>query len=205
MSVQGVAVDKDVPEQMVGDAAHPAWTGDHSFRARYRLEVDSDRCTVTVTLRIHLVGATTAAERKAWTDAIMAKWNNRFKLCCDDDCIQGYAIRFILLFVGAADDPHVTVTVHPAAAPAGADMANWNIGDTTDVTHEFGHCIGNPDEYFTVNGHDYGPGRQVPSNVMNNPADDPEPRHLSMIREIASVLLGGSNRCIARRVTEPCQ
>lgn len=210
MGVQQAPVDLPVTEHMTGDAAHPAFTGDHSFRARFQFMIDSDNCTITIIVRIHLVGAaTTPAQRQAWSNAVAAKWSKTYKLCCDDDCANGYAISCKLEFVNDPADAHYTVTVHPAGAPIGADMTNWNLGGpastTDDVTHEFGHYIGNPDEYFTVNGHDYGPGRQDPNTVMNNPAMLPKWENFSLIKHLSEVFLGSGTQCVARRATEPCR
>jgi hypothetical protein len=204
VSFQQCPVDLPVVEHMVGDATHPAWTRDFSFRVRFQFAIDSDACTIVITVRIHLTGAAVgAAQQTAWSDAIAAKWNRL--------CANGYQISFSVTFVATAADAHYVVNVHGAADPVGADMSNWNVDGTNpaenrnDVTHEFGHMIGNTDEYFTVNGHDYGPGRQVPNNVMNNPSEIAEPKHVSMIRRIAEGFLGKGSKCIARRVTEPCQ
>ena len=40
-------------------------------------------------------------------------------------------------------------------------MQGWGKNDTVDVTHEFGHMLGNPEEYFTTDGHDYTNGGTV--------------------------------------------
>jgi hypothetical protein len=37
-------------------------------------------------------------------------------------------------------------------------MTDWGTADRTDITHEFGHMLGNAEEYFTTNGTDYTAG-----------------------------------------------
>jgi len=62
--------------------------------------------------------------------------------------------------------------------------------DTVDVNHEYGHMLGALDEYFTVNGVNYGAGRQPAGNIMNNPANQPIATHYDVVRATASGLLG---------------
>jgi hypothetical protein len=75
-------------------------------------------------------------------------------------------------------------------------MTDWGTGDTTDVTHEFGHMLGNPEEYFTTNGVDYTNGgsrrgfRDQGGGIMNNPADVPFERHYDTIKQNAAEMLG---------------
>jgi hypothetical protein len=210
MGVLQAPVDRQITEHMVGDAKHPANTGDHSFRSRFQFRIDTDHCTIWVVVRIFLTGAaTTPAQRQAWSSAVAGKWSNTYKLCCSDDCTDGYAINCGLEFVNDAGGAHYTVTVHAAGAPVTTSMTDYNLGGgqsaLDDLTHEFGHYIGNTDEYFTVNGHDYGPGRQDPSTVMNNPAMAPKWENFGLIREIAEGLLGHGAKCVARRRGEPCR
>jgi len=86
-----------------------------------------------------------------------------------------------------------------------ADMTKWGMSDTTDVAHEFGHMLGNPEEYFTTNGVDYTMGgtrrgfRDEGGGIMNNPTEDPFTRHYELIRRYAAKLLGvPESRCTVR-------
>jgi len=58
------------------------------------------------------------------------------------------------------------------------------------------------DEYFTVNGVNYGPGRQATGNIMNNPANAAAVHHYELIRAAASDLLGTS--CSTNSVNVRC-
>lgn len=58
------------------------------------------------------------------------------------------------------------------------DMSRWGDTDRTGILHEFGHMIGNPDEYtctaFTKTGHTwsadiYGAKSYTTNSIMNNP------------------------------------
>jgi len=82
------------------------------------------------------------------------------------------------------------------------NMGNWGATDTTDVRHEFGHMLGALDEYFTVNGVNYGPGGQATGNIMNNPANAAAAHHYELIRAAASDLLGTS--CSTNSVNVRC-
>ena len=135
--------------------------------------------------------------RPAWENAIEAAWGNRFKLCCGGCCcLNGYTIAMDIQFVTAGE--HHAVTVGGSTA----NMTNWGAADTVDVSHEVGHMLGNPEEYFTVDGVAYGPARQPGGNIMNNPANPPEAKHYGLVRSAAQGLLGGG--CTTRRLDEPC-
>jgi hypothetical protein len=73
-------------------------------------------------------------------------------------------------------------------------MTDWGTGDTTDITHEFGHMLGNPEDYFTTNGHNYATGgkagfRDPGGGVMNNPAERAHRRHFNLLREQVAKML----------------
>ncbi len=75
-------------------------------------------------------------------------------------------------------------------------MTGWGVDDTTDITHEFGHMLGCPEEYFTTDGTDYTAGgtksgfRDAVGGIMNNPSNDPKPANYKLIRENAAAAMG---------------
>jgi hypothetical protein len=167
------------------------------------LTLDQPNCRVTVTVRLRLAGAITPAQRTAWETAIETKWSNTFKLCCTEDCCAtccaaGYTIVCDVQFVAAGE--HHVVNVGPATT----NMTNWSAADTIDVTHEFGHMLGNKEEYFTVDGTDFGAPRQPGGNVMNNPANGAVARHFDLIRTEAQALIGAGTTCTVKGVGEAC-
>ena len=103
-------------------------------------------CTA-VTVRIRLVpdagisAATMATLRTTWQNGIVDKWSGRFV------CTGPYGnstITFTVQFV--TSNAHHTVRVRQG--PARSNMTTWDTSDTGDVAaHEFGHMIGNADEY----------------------------------------------------------
>jgi hypothetical protein len=82
------------------------------------------------------------------------------------------------------------------------NMGNWGANDTVDVGHEFGHMLGALDEYFTVDGVNWGAGRQPGGSIMNNPANNPATRHYNLVRDTVNTLLGST--CTTRAVGDPC-
>jgi hypothetical protein len=167
-------------------AGSEAWNGTYGWRARFLLTADEARCGVTATIRVRLIGAITAAQQAAWEAAVEAAWNNRFKLCgdCWCCCPDGAAIVCDIQFVTSGE--HQVVNVGATTT----NMGNWGANDTVDVSHEFGHMLGALDEYFTVNGTNWGAGRQPTGAIMNNPANPPAARHYETVRAAAAALLG---------------
>ena len=101
-----------------------------------------------VTVRIQLnpdpgiSAATLNALRTTWRNGIINKWANRFECRAPNGGRQ--AFTFDVQWV--TSNAHHQVRVQ--AGPARSNMGTWDTNDTGDVaSHEFGHMIGNPDEY----------------------------------------------------------
>ncbi len=179
--------------------------------ARFSLSMTRANCTLTVTVKIKVDDAAvpiTAAQKAAWKSAVEAKWNGKVKLVCPDTactcaCAGGYAVVIVLAYVDSAGEAHQTVTVQLPGQTTGdraglsgtTGMTLWGRDDTIDITHEFGHMLGNVEEYFTTNGTDYTNGgakngfRDGDGGIMNNPARDPLPRNYEIIRQETAKLL----------------
>jgi hypothetical protein len=170
-----------------------AWNGTYSWRARFLLTYDEPNCISRVLVRVRLVGTITTAQRTAWETAIEAAWNSRFKLCSDGCCCDnGLPIATDIQFVSSGE--HQVVNVGTTTT----NMGNWGASDTVDISHEFGHMLGALDEYFTVNGVNWGAGRQPTGAIMNNPANRPVARHYDTIRRAAAGLTGRSQTTVAQ-------
>jgi hypothetical protein len=127
---------------------------------------------------------------------------------CPAACPSGYAVLIDLEFVDAGE--HYVVTAQPAGATSGGiggpsgttSMTGWGVTDLVDITHEFGHMLGNTDEYFTTNGVDFSYGgavlgfRDPNGGIMNNPANDPLPRNYYLIEQQAAALMGSAVTCV---------
>src|SRR5215212_3833407 len=196
-------------------APYGAWNGVFSWDSRFRLTYDLNSGSMIVSVRIF--SSATAAQKAAWERAIEGKWSNHYKLVVagakPGAAERRYPIIVDLQWVADAKDADYTVNPSAPGSTSGGragiggttSMTDWGTSDTTDVTHEFGHMLGNPEEYFTTNRVDYTGGgtrtgfRDVGGGVMNNPSEDPFTRHYELIRRHAAKLLGVTeSRCTVR-------
>jgi hypothetical protein len=178
-------------------AGFEAWNGTYSWRGRFRVVIDQPRCRVTVTIRVRLVGTITDAQRTAWENAIEAAWSNRFKLCCRCCCCRdGYTIVANIEFVTSGEDQVVNV------GNTTTNMGNWGRNDTTAVSHEFGHMLGALDEYYTVDGTNWGMPFQAGAGIMNNPNEGPLARHYELVERAVESALG--TLCSTRPLSDRC-
>jgi hypothetical protein len=174
-----------------------AWNGTYSWRARFRVRIDQSRCRATVTIRVRLVGTISDAQRTAWENAVEADWSNVFKVCCRCCCCSdGYTIVANIEFVTSGEDQVVNV------GDSTTNMGNWGRNDTTAVSHEFGHMLGALDEYYTVDGTNWGLPFQAGAGIMNNPNEGPLARHYGLVERAVEAALGTS--CTTRTTSAPC-
>jgi hypothetical protein len=126
------------------------YVGERRFQLRecvYRWTAALHQNCTAITVRIRLVpdaGITAgqmATLRTTWATGIVDRWSDRFV------CRGPYGESRITVAVQwVTSNPHHTVRVRPG--PARSDMTTWDTADTGDTAaHEFGHMIGNPDEY----------------------------------------------------------
>ncbi|MFF4219081.1 twitch domain-containing radical SAM protein [Streptomyces nondiastaticus] len=152
-AAKGVVVSHHAPEPAVDlyAAAGPCpYTGERRFQvsecvfqwsAAYR-----QNCTaVTVRIQLNPDAGITAAEmaalRTTWENGIENKWNQNF-ICTGP--YGSSVITFDVQFVTSS--PHHIVRVR--RGPARSNMTLWDTLDSgDDIAHEFGHMLGNPDEY----------------------------------------------------------
>ena len=183
-AVLGQEVDLQMTET-ISNATPSAWNGTYAWNARFHVQVDQRKQRIVVTIRIRLSGIneTSAA---GWTSTVGAAWSNRFKDCAVLGCASnGFPILLALQYVQSGE--HHVVSLSPNSRTA--HMNSWGLSDS-DQAHEVGHMLGNKEEYFTVDGVDYGPGRQPGGNIMNNPANPPVATHYRFIQYTADKLLG---------------
>lgn len=209
-------VNESITETISGaPAPYGAWNGRFTWDSKFHLTLDLNSGNLIVSVRIF--SGATAAQKTAWETAIEGRWSNRYKLRVAG-ATAGAAERSYPIVVDlqwAADAKSADYTVNPsspgttsggrAGVGGTTSMTDWGTSDTTDVTHEFGHMLGNPEEYFTTNGTDYTAGgkrrgfRDKGGGIMNNPTEDPFTRHYELIRRHAAKLLGVPEaRCTVR-------
>ncbi|HTB80783.1 MAG TPA: DUF4157 domain-containing protein [Opitutaceae bacterium] len=107
---------------------------------------------VQVIVRIHLVWATSPHEtffpmnetRDRWLNGIRSVWNNRFTLTN-----RSTNLRLVFVPIFTESEAHHRVRIHGEDSPTvRTDETNWNDNDDAiTIAHEFGHMLGNPDEY----------------------------------------------------------
>jgi hypothetical protein len=90
------------------------------------------------------------AAQDRWTKGIQEKWGYHFACCAEvgatraSDCSKPCELTFEVQWVSSG--AHHVVAVH--RGPARSNMLNWYHDDSGDVAaHEFGHMLGNADEY----------------------------------------------------------
>lgn len=135
-------------------------------------------CTA-VTVRIQLnpdagiTAATMATLRTTWETGIENKWSNHFV------CAGPYGSSVITVDVQwVTSSPHHVVRVRQG--PAQTDMTTWDTSDTGDVAaHEFGHMLGNPDEYSDTRCPNRNPVNT--GTVMDNNVGSALQRHVNRI------------------------
>jgi hypothetical protein len=184
-------------------APYTAWNGTYSWTAKYTVAPSRNPCALKVTVKIKTVGTISAAQKTAWKTAIEGKWNGKAKVVCPDPacsaaCPNGYPVSIEVSFVNSGEHYVVNANSSPAtgARSVTPDMGTWGVNDTVDITHEFGHMLGSPEEYFSTNGTDYTAGGTLPGfrrlggPVMNNPAGDPLPRNYDVVGQEAGTAMG---------------
>lgn len=135
---------------------------ENGFVWRYGYDIGFDGVGLVVHVKINLVPAAgvtgPALHRTAsvWEEGIERIWNHRFALKTPSG--RRYPILVDVSFRGPSF--HHDVIVRPGSG--GTDALNWNIQDSPElVAHEFGHLIGQFDEYVK--------GAQAPNAAMVDP------------------------------------
>ncbi len=211
---------KDVDREITETISHaPAdlsqWNGTYSWHSKWRLRLDLRAEVGKLEVIVRLKSSASDAVKTAWENAIVAKWDNKFAFCVlrdrpitirpgvVDRYEEMYPIRIVIAWVDNERDADYVVRANDAAATEGGragvggttSMTGWGTADTQDLTHEFGHMLGCPEEYFTTNGVDYATGgargyRDEGAGVMNNPAGSALARNFDVIRQEAAPLRG---------------
>ena len=194
-------VDRFIAETIT-DGTPTSWNGTYAWNARFLVRVDQPQQRVFVTIRVRLIGIGPAAAA-GWVTTVEGAWSNRFKDCAVLGCASnGYPILLALQYVTSGE--HQPVSLAPGRT---ASMNGWGLTDG-DQAHEAGHMLGNKEEYFTVDGVAYGPGRQPKGNIMNNPDNPAVAAHYWLIQETVDTLLGinySLSGGSTRSVNVPCR
>lgn len=116
---------------------------------------------ITVEVRFKAVAATgvtaadvTAAKTKM-ENGVSTNWNGRYTLDADDPLCgkKSFRVDFKVTWVDSGGD--YTLTIHDTYAREGVTGSVVDVSKATSdwiYAHEFGHCVGLPDEYSYVSG-----------------------------------------------------
>jgi hypothetical protein len=117
----------------------------YSWTARYDQELRRINVRIRLNPDAGIPAATIAALQTTWRNGIRNRWNNRFRCHANN----GQVTPLLVDVQWVNNNPHHTVRVRPG--PAGTNMTTWDTADTGAVAaHEFGHMLGNPDEYVAA-------------------------------------------------------
>ncbi len=201
-------VDREVEETIShAPAAFLAWEGTYRWRAKWRLKLDMRDDSAELNVKVRLYSAASAETKRKWSRAIRRKWSGKFGFYVEGEEGEGdelYPINVEIEWVRDEANAHYTIAANAVGTDEGGraglggttSMTGWGEADTTDVTHEFGHILGCPEEYFTTNGVDYSRGgrrqgfRDPGAGVMNNPAGQALARNFNTIRKEGAKLRG---------------
>lgn len=177
-------------------AAYSGWNNSFTWNSKFQVVYNPTTKRATIVTRLYCTAA--SAVLAGWETAIENRWGGgQFEIEIWEGCIPKIVpIDVDIQWVNDPATAHYTITANQPGATAGGragiggttGMTEWGVADTTDVTHEYGHMLGNPEEYFTTNGVDYTRGgtrtgfRDPGAGIMNNPAESPAPRHYEMVR-----------------------
>jgi hypothetical protein len=173
-----------------------SWNNTFGWDSKMNVSVDGPHGVVTTTVRLFTTAA--QANRAAWEAAIESRWSRRFDFIVGGVTESRYVIVVDVVWVDRQNDAHYTITAIDPAHPlpnrtlgrgGTVSMTEWGTAGSQDVPHEFGHMLGNFDEYNTVNGVNQGAPNRADGNVMNNPDNLPTARHYDGIRRTACGVL----------------
>ncbi|HWH63460.1 MAG TPA: DUF4157 domain-containing protein, partial [Ginsengibacter sp.] len=198
-------VDENVTETISNaPAAFGAWNGTFNWQSRFMIQLNAMIGQIWLVMRL----STTAPRnvQRAWERAIYNKWSgNKYLKIVIPGVTQGpckFLVRVDLRWVTDPAKAHYTITPKAPGDLCGGragvggtcSMIDWGNADVTDITHEFGHMIGNKEEYFTTDGHNFATGGKVGfrdpgGGVMNNPAERAQLRHFNLLKEKVADML----------------
>lgn len=158
----------------------------------FLLAIDHEACTVTVSVRIFLNpdGEVDLTDRKkaSWKAAIEDAWSDHFTLVRTAGRAPCHRYRILVeaRWIADAGDPKD----HTVRVRAGSDRPHmrewWSDGDEGDAPHEFGHMLGNVDEYSgACDGCPNRPvaaGFELDANIMADNSPLPLPRHFYLVQ-----------------------
>ncbi|MBI2892916.1 MAG: hypothetical protein HYY06_05140 [Deltaproteobacteria bacterium] len=164
-------------------------------RRRFLLAFDHDACRITVRVRLKLEPddgvEVTADKKRAWKTRIENSWSDWVFLDRQSGPAPCDHYTLLVEIVWVAEDEERDYRVRVSAGEARAAMTRWYLDDPDLVAaHEFGHMLGNVDEYYD----ERCPNRPVRDGIMNDQEEWPLPfpRHYTAVRQWVEYFLCSS-------------
>ncbi|MDP9076956.1 MAG: DUF4157 domain-containing protein [Bacteroidota bacterium] len=177
-------------------ASASSWNKTITWNSKFQIVYDLASNRITIVSR--LFSTASDALKAGWKGAIESVWGKgQFNLEVWQGCEpKVLPIDVDIQWVTDASKAHYTITPNDPGTSANGvagvggttGMTHWGTGSPADVPHEYGHMLGNPEEYFTTNGIDYTYGgtksgvRDRNAGIMNNPSEGPMPKHYESVR-----------------------
>ncbi len=173
------------------------WNKTFTWDAKFQVVYDLNAKRATIVSRLYSVAPDNV--KAGWKSAIENRWGKgQFEFEVWNVCTpKVIPIDVDIQWVTDPAKAHYTITPRNPGDPlpngthgvgGTTGMTGWGTADYTDVPHEYGHMLGNAEEYFTTNGVDYTYGgtksgfRDRGMGIMNNPSEAPMPRHYDLVR-----------------------
>ena len=177
-------------------AQYNDWNKTFHWDSKFQISYNLSSKRVTIVSRLFSVASD--AVKATWKSAIEDRWGKgQFSLEAWDACdpkvfpidvdIQWVPLPFMAHYVISPQSPGDTSGGRSGVGGT-TGMTGWGTADATDVPHEYGHMLGNSEEYFTTNGVDYSAGgtktgfRDPNAGIMNNPSNTPLPSNYESVR-----------------------
>ena len=177
-------------------ASVSSWNKTITWNSKFQIVYDLASNRIMIVSRLFSTASDTL--KAGWKGAIESVWGKgQFNLEVWQGCEpKVLPIDVDIQWVTDASKAHYTITANDPGTSANGvagvggttGMTHWGTGSPADVPHEYGHMLGNPEEYFTTNGIDYTYGgtksgvRDRNAGIMNNPSEAPMPKHYESVR-----------------------
>jgi len=179
-------VNVGVTQELVEDESGGSLSGTtFGWQSKFDVDIVSDKVMVTIRIKSNV---DPELFQSVWTNQVTAQWSNRFMIKAGD---KSYPIVVNLLQVDSGEHYAVKPVKSDSALHSGGrahfgteDMTTWGVHDTTNVSHEVGHMLGNVDEYgkLKVNGHLRDFKTTPSSTIMAVSANNPIAMHYYLIQ-----------------------
>ena len=179
-------VNVERSQELVEDSGGGKLSGTKfSWQSKFDVNIVGGKVIVTIRIKSNV---DPRLFQSVWANQVTAQWSNRFMVKAND---ISYPIVVNLEQVEGGEHYAVKPVASDSALHSGGrahfgtqDMTTWGVHDTTNVSHEVGHMLGNVDEYgkLKVDGHlrDH---KSVPSStIMAVSANNPIAMHYYLIK-----------------------